>query len=78
MQETNHNKSTIRRQLRETLAQMTEPTRHAKSAAACALIVASPEFAAARERCRELSNLTRCAERARRDLGAGRERADRT
>lgn len=48
MQETNHNKSTIRRQLRETLAQMTEPTRHAKSAAACALIVGSPEFAAAR------------------------------
>src|SRR2546423_14252388 len=47
MQETNHNKSPIRRQLREALAQMTEPTRQAKGAAGCALIVASPEFAAA-------------------------------
>src|SRR5579862_5887089 len=49
MQETNNNnKSTIRRQLRETLAQLTEPQRHAKSVAACSLIVASPEFQAAR------------------------------
>ena len=39
-------KSNIRRQLRETLAQFTEPQRHAKSDAACALIIASPEFAA--------------------------------
>jgi 5-formyltetrahydrofolate cyclo-ligase len=48
MQETNNNKTTIRRQLRETLAQMTEPTRHAKSVAACSLIVSSDEFQAAR------------------------------
>src|SRR5947207_11480534 len=48
MQETNNNKSTIRRQLREQLAEMTEPTRHAKSVAACSLIIATPEFAAAR------------------------------
>ena len=48
MQETNNNKTTIRRQLRETLAQMTEPTRHAKSVAACSFIVSSDEFQAAR------------------------------
>ena len=48
MQETNNSKTNIRRQLRETLAQMTEPTRHAKSTAACSAIIASPEFTAAR------------------------------
>ena len=48
MQETNNVKSNIRRQLRETLAQLTEPARHAKSNAACSAIIASPEFAAAR------------------------------
>src|SRR3954464_3653289 len=48
MTETNKAKSTIRRKLRETLAMMTESTRHAKSVAACSLILASPEFAAAR------------------------------
>src|SRR5438105_2940815 len=48
MQETTNIKSTIRRQLRETLAQMTETERHAKSVAACALVLASPEFQAAR------------------------------
>jgi 5-formyltetrahydrofolate cyclo-ligase len=40
-------KSAIRRNLREVLAQMSEATRHAKSLAACSLITASPEFAAA-------------------------------
>jgi 5-formyltetrahydrofolate cyclo-ligase len=49
MQETNnHNKSTIRRQLRETLAQLTASQRHAKSVAAANLIVGSDEFQAAR------------------------------
>jgi 5-formyltetrahydrofolate cyclo-ligase len=43
-----NNKSLIRRQLRETLAQMTEQTRHAKSVAACALVVGTPEFQASR------------------------------
>jgi len=42
------NKATIRRQLREALAAMSESDRHAKSVAACALIAASAEFAAAR------------------------------
>ena len=41
-------KSIIRRELREKLAAMTDPDRHRKSLAACALIGASPEFAAAR------------------------------
>jgi len=41
-------KTTIRRQLRETLSQMTEQTRHTKSVAADSFIVSSPEFAAAR------------------------------
>jgi 5-formyltetrahydrofolate cyclo-ligase len=41
-------KSTIRRELRERLLAMTEIDRHRKSLAACGLIAASPEFAAAR------------------------------
>jgi 5-formyltetrahydrofolate cyclo-ligase len=41
-------KAAIRRQLRETLASISEADRHAKSAAACALIAASPEFTNAR------------------------------
>jgi 5-formyltetrahydrofolate cyclo-ligase len=41
-------KSAIRKQLRDRLNAMSEPERHAKSLAACALIFASPEFAAAR------------------------------
>jgi 5-formyltetrahydrofolate cyclo-ligase len=41
-------KSAIRRHLREVLAAMPEPTRHAKSLAACSLIASSPEFDAAR------------------------------
>src|SRR5581483_11370399 len=48
MQDTNNNKSTIRRQLRETLAHLTASTRHAKSVAACSLIIGSAEFQAAR------------------------------
>jgi 5-formyltetrahydrofolate cyclo-ligase len=48
MAETNENsKSAIRRRLRETLAGLTEQQRHAKSIAACAAVVASPEFKAA-------------------------------
>jgi len=42
------NKSAIRRQLRESLAAMSEVDRHAKSIAACALLAASPEFSVAR------------------------------
>lgn len=45
---TDTGKSAIRRQLRDRLNAMGEPERHAKSLAACALIAASPEFAAAR------------------------------
>lgn len=41
-------KSDIRRRLREQLAAMTDADRHAKSLAACNLLTASPEFAAAR------------------------------
>ena len=41
-------KSAIRKQLRERLNAMSEADRHAKSVAACGLIAASPEFAAAR------------------------------
>lgn len=41
-------KAAIRRQLRESLASMTDADRHAKSLAACALVGASPEFAKAR------------------------------
>jgi 5-formyltetrahydrofolate cyclo-ligase len=47
MSDINSNKAVIRRQLRETLAAMSEADRHAKSVAACQLVVASPEFAAA-------------------------------
>jgi 5-formyltetrahydrofolate cyclo-ligase len=43
-----HSKSAIRKQLRERLSAMGEADRHAKSLAACAMIAASPEFAAAR------------------------------
>lgn len=48
MPDTNSTKSAIRRQLRETLAAMTDEDRHARSLAACAFVSASPEFAAAR------------------------------
>jgi 5-formyltetrahydrofolate cyclo-ligase len=41
------NKSAIRRELRQRLAAMSEADRHAQSVAACALLTASPEFAAA-------------------------------
>ncbi len=41
-------KAAVRRQLRDTLALISETERHAKSAAACSLIVASPEFQHAR------------------------------
>jgi 5-formyltetrahydrofolate cyclo-ligase len=44
----NSNKTQIRKQLRDTLAAMSEADRHAKSVAAASLIGASPEFAAAR------------------------------
>ena len=43
-----HSKAAIRRQLRETLANISETDRHSKSVAACALIAASPEFTNAR------------------------------
>ena len=42
-----NSKSLIRRQLRDVLSRMSEPDRHAKSTAACAMVTASPEFAAA-------------------------------
>ncbi len=41
-------KSALRRELRQKLADMTEAQRHSKSAAACSLIAATPEFQAAR------------------------------
>ena len=41
-------KSAVRRQMREMLAALSESDRHAKSVAACSLLAASPEFAAAR------------------------------
>jgi 5-formyltetrahydrofolate cyclo-ligase len=41
-------KTQIRRHLRQTLAGMSDAQRHAKSVAACGLIVAAPEFHAAR------------------------------
>jgi 5-formyltetrahydrofolate cyclo-ligase len=44
----NNDKSQLRRQLRETLATMTDADRHTKSLAATSLLIASPEFAAAR------------------------------
>jgi 5-formyltetrahydrofolate cyclo-ligase len=46
--EQSSDKSTIRRELREKLATMSEADRAAKSAAAADLMTASPEFAAAR------------------------------
>jgi 5-formyltetrahydrofolate cyclo-ligase len=42
-----NNKAAIRRQLRETLAAMSDADRHAKSLAACSLITSSREFAQA-------------------------------
>ena len=47
MAESGQNKTVIRRQLRETLSQMTDASRHAKSISACSLITASPEFTSA-------------------------------
>src|SRR5438067_8566511 len=44
----NASKATIRRQLRQRLAELSEPQRHSKSLAACSLIAASAEFTAAR------------------------------
>lgn len=44
MSETNQSKILIRKQLREKLAQMTDPQRHAKSIAACSFVTSSPEF----------------------------------
>ena len=44
---TDMTKQAVRRRLRETLAGMTDADRHAKSVAACRLVCASPEFAAA-------------------------------
>src|SRR5947207_2180936 len=44
----NATKSALRRQLRQRLADITEPKRHAKSITACSLLAASPEFTAAR------------------------------
>lgn len=41
-------KTTIRRQLRETLAQMSATDRHSKSTAACSLLSSTPEFSLAR------------------------------
>lgn len=41
-------KTILRKHLRDVLAAMSEPDKHAKSIAACALISGSPEFAAAR------------------------------
>jgi 5-formyltetrahydrofolate cyclo-ligase len=42
------NKQAVRRSLRETLARMTDPERHAKSVSACRFVVSSQEFDAAR------------------------------
>jgi 5-formyltetrahydrofolate cyclo-ligase len=47
MEQTN-DKSQIRRELRQILEGMSDATRQAKSVSACSLIVATPEFAAAR------------------------------
>src|SRR5687767_10109058 len=44
---TDMNKQAVRRGLRETLAAMSDAERHAKSVAACRIVCASPEFAAA-------------------------------
>jgi 5-formyltetrahydrofolate cyclo-ligase len=46
--ETHQSKTTLRKQLRDTLAKMSEAERHAESLAACSLITSSPEFTAAR------------------------------
>lgn len=43
-----NSKAAVRRQLRDVLGAMGEAQRHQKSIAACSLIAASPEFAAAR------------------------------
>ena len=43
-----HSKAAMRRQLRDTLANLSEADRHAKSVAACSLLAASPEFHVAR------------------------------
>lgn len=43
-----HDKTEIRRRLRETLATLTDAQRHAKSLSACSLIAATPEFQAAK------------------------------
>ncbi|MGH7215458.1 MAG: 5-formyltetrahydrofolate cyclo-ligase [Tepidisphaeraceae bacterium] len=48
MSDTNLRKAALRRQLRQTLAGLSNTDRHAKSIAACSLLTASPEFAAAR------------------------------
>jgi 5-formyltetrahydrofolate cyclo-ligase len=48
MMEQSQDKPALRRQLRERLAAMTDADRQAKSLAACNLMAASPEFAAAR------------------------------
>lgn len=44
MTDSQQTKTLIRRQLRETLARMSDPQRHAKSIAACSLVTSSPEF----------------------------------
>lgn len=44
MADENQNKSLIRKQLREKLAQMTDVQRHAKSVTACSFVTSSPEF----------------------------------
>src|SRR5665213_3021271 len=41
-------KATVRRQLKEVLAGMSEADRHRKSIAACGLLASTPEFEAAR------------------------------
>ncbi len=48
MTEPQGNKTLIRRQLRDVLSRMTEPSRHDKSQLACAFVAGSPEFAQAR------------------------------
>jgi len=48
MAEEQQSKSTLRKQLRDTLAKMSDTERHAESLAACSLITSSPEFEAAR------------------------------
>src|SRR6201995_2749238 len=48
MAEEQQSKSTVRKQLRDTLAKMSDVERHAESLAACSLITSSPEFEAAR------------------------------